>query len=53
MEKELQKDKTKQTNSVIADIPQRKGWMDLLKNYIKDGKRPTKIKQEEETTKLF
>ena len=53
MEKEIQKDKAKQANSVIADIPPRKGWMDLLKNYIKDGKRPTKIKQEEETTKLF
>ena len=33
--------------------PQRKGWMDLLKNYIKNGKKPTKLQQEEETTKLF
>ena len=33
--------------------PQKKGWMDLLKNYIKEGKRPTKLKQEEETTKIF
>ena len=32
---------------------QRKGWMDLLKNYVKNGKKPTKFQQEEETTKLF
>ena len=33
--------------------PQKKGWMDLLKNYIKEGKRPSKLEQEEETTKIF
>ena len=27
--------------------------MDLLKNYIRNGKKPTKLQQEEETTKLF
>ena len=36
-----------------GEAPQKKGWMDLLKNYIKEGKRPTKLEQEEETTKMF
>jgi serine/threonine-protein phosphatase 2A regulatory subunit B'' len=36
-----------------SEQPQRKGWMDLLKNYIKNGKKPTKFQQEEQTTKLF
>jgi hypothetical protein len=36
-----------------SEQPQRKGWMDLLKNYIKNGKKPTKYQQEEQTTKLF
>ena len=40
-------------NQTSGDQPQRKGWMDLLKNYIKNGKKPTKLQQEEETTKLF
>ena len=40
-------------NQANGDQPQRKGWMDLLKNYIKNGKKPTKLQQEEETTKLF
>ena len=35
------------------DQPPRKGWMDLLKNYIKDGKRKTAKEQEEETTQIF
>ena len=33
--------------------PQKKGWMDLLKNYVKDGPKKTKYQIEEETTKLF
>ena len=33
--------------------PQKKGWMDLLKNYVKDGPKKTKYQREEETTKLF
>ena len=33
--------------------PQRKGWMDLLKNYVKDKKKTSKYQQEEQTTKLF
>ena len=33
--------------------PQRKGWMDLLKNYVKDRKKATKYQIEEKTTKLF
>ena len=36
-----------------TEQPQKKGWMDLLKNYIKNGKKPTKLQQEEQTTKLF
>ena len=48
MEKQNEKESAKTT---FADIPPRKGWMDLLKNYIKEGKRPTKLAQEEETTK--
>ena len=47
------KDKNSIQNQINPEQPNRKGWMDLLKNYIKDGKRPTKLKQEEETTKLF
>jgi len=31
----------------------KKGWMDLLKNYVKDGVKTTKYQQEEKTTKLF
>ena len=31
----------------------KKGWMDLLKNYVKDGAKTTKYQQEEKTTKLF
>ena len=45
--------KTSEQNQLNGDQPQKKGWMDLLKNYIKNGQRPTKLKQEEETTKLF
>ena len=52
-EKEKEKENQKISNSNFADIPPRKGWMDLLKNYIKEGKRPSKLAQEEETTKLF
>ena len=33
--------------------PKKKGWLDLLKNYVKDTKKPTKYEQEEKTTKLF
>ena len=33
--------------------PQRKGWMDLLKNYVKDKPKRTKYQIEEETTKIF
>ena len=52
----MEKEKAKESNKNVnpnSEQPQKKGWMDLLKNYIKDGKRPTKVKQEEETTKLF
>ena len=52
-EKEKEKEKNKAPTTTLADVPPRKGWMDLLKNYIKEGKRPTKLAQEEETTKLF
>ena len=52
MDKHSEKESSK-SNQVFADVPPRKGWMDLLKNYIKEGKRPTKLSQEEETTKLF
>ena len=52
-EKEKEKEKNKAPTTTFADVPPRKGWMDLLKNYIKEGKRPTKLAQEEETTKLF
>ena len=31
----------------------KKGWMDLLKNYVKDGVKTTKYQQEEKATKLF
>ena len=34
-EKEKEKENQKISNSNFADIPPRKGWMDLLKNYIK------------------
>ena len=51
MEKKNEKEEAKTTT--YADVPPRKGWMDLLKNYIKEGKRPSKLAQEEETTKLF
>ena len=51
--KEKEKEKNKSPTPTFADVPPRKGWMDLLKNYIKEGKRPTKLAQEEETTKLF
>ena len=50
---EKEKEKNKSPTPTFADVPPRKGWMDLLKNYIKEGKRPTKLAQEEETTKLF
>ena len=49
--------KNKQTNSNTnnkkSEEPKRKGWLDLLKNYVKDRKKPTKYEQEEKTTKLF
>ena len=49
--------KNKQTNSNTnnkkSEEPKRKGWLDLLKNYVKDKKKPTKYEQEEKTTKLF
>ena len=61
MENDNNKDNKKVKKKEITSInsqnagtqPQRKGWMDLLKNYIKNGKKPTKYQQEEETTKLF
>ena len=55
MENDNKKNKkvTQNNSQNTGDQPQRKGWMDLLKNYIKDGKKPTKYQQEEETTKLF
>ena len=53
MDKEGTNEKNSSLNQNGTEQPQKKGWMDLLKNYIKDGKRPTKLAQEEETTKLF
>ena len=40
-------------NSKTNDEPQKKGWLDLLKNYVKDTKKTSKYEQEEKTTKLF
>ena len=33
--------------------PQKKGWMDLLKNYIKEGKRPSKLELKKKPQKFF
>ena len=40
-------------NNKKNEEPKKKGWLDLLKNYVKDTKKPTKYEQEEKTTKLF
>ena len=48
------KDKLINTNNNKKnEEPKKKGWLDLLKNYVKDTKKPTKYEQEEKTTKLF
>ena len=47
-ENESDSDKNKKNEQ-----PQRKGWMDLLKNYVKDKPKRTKYQIEEETTKIF
>ena len=47
-ENESDSDKNKKNEQ-----PQRKGWMDLLKNYVKDIPKRTKYQIEEETTKIF
>ena len=52
-EKESKIDNKSAAPSQNPEQPQKKGWMDLLKNYIKEGKRPSKLEQEEETTKIF
>ena len=52
-EKAIPSSNTANSNSNASEQPQRKGWMDLLKNYIKNGQKPTKFQQEEQTTKLF
>ena len=44
---------TNSNNSKKNDEPQKKGWLDLLKNYVKDTKKTSKYEQEEKTTKLF
>ena len=44
---------TNSNNSKKNDEPQKKGWLDLLKNYVKDAKKTSKYEQEEKTTKLF
>ena len=48
-EKDLQDTNNKKNN----EQQPKKGWMDLLKNYVKDGVKTTKYQQEEKTTKLF
>ena len=53
-ENKSNKDKLKNSNnSKKNEEPKKKGWLDLLKNYVKDTKKPTKYEQEEKTTKLF
>ena len=52
-DKKEKKEPPNTSNQNPDQQPQRKGWMDLLKNYIKNGKKSTKLQQEEETTKLF
>ena len=44
---------TNSNNSKKNDELQKKGWLDLLKNYVKDTKKTSKYEQEEKTTKLF
>ena len=44
---------TNSNNSKKNDESQKKGWLDLLKNYVKDAKKTSKYEQEEKTTKLF
>ena len=53
-ENKSNKDKLKNSNNGKKnEEPKKKGWLDLLKNYVKDTKKPTKYEQEEKTTKLF
>ena len=51
-ENKNKKDKLTNSNKKNEE-PKKKGWLDLLKNYVKDTKKPTKYEQEEKTTKLF
>ena len=48
-----EKDVLDNNNKKNNEQQPKKGWMDLLKNYVKDGVKTTKYQQEEKTTKLF
>ena len=47
------KDSSNSNSNKKNEPSQKKGWMDLLKNYVKDKKKTSKYQQEEQTTKLF
>ena len=48
-----EKDVLDNNNKKNNEQQPKKGWMDLLKNYVKDGVKTAKYQQEEKTTKLF
>ena len=47
------KDSSNSNSNKKNEPSQKKGWTDLLKNYVKDKKKTSKYQQEEQTTKLF
>ena len=48
-----EKDSSNSNNNIKNNQVPKKGWTDLLKNYVKNAKKATKYQIEEKTTKLF